>query len=507
MATRAKKPAGRKPPPVKRKKPSDGAAAADHVRVRMYCQGLGDCFLLTFVHGGQETHVMIDCGVFLSTEKAPEKMAAVLADVRKTTGGTLDLVIATHEHWDHLSGFFQAPDELKQLTIKNLWTAWTEDPEHPLARRLRNQRGMRRAVVGRMLEKLDGVAGVNGAAADDESLGERIAAVRRVLEFEGLPAKGKGKTKSGGDDIAKAFENLKQKCPAGTEYLKPGQKPMPIPGVPGTRVFVLGPPEDEKALHRLDSEKEGVLYHVATRLAAEAGLAAALGVHDPEPTESPEDRENLAKPFDPRHGVPLATALKKPFLKQHYANPGQSWRRIDEAWLGAAGQLALHLNSYTNNTSLALAIELQPSGRVLLMPGDAQLGNWDTWHALKWKIAGQDDVSIQQLFEKTVLYKVSHHGSHNGTLKDRGLERMTHPELVAMIPVDQVKATRLGFAMPFGKLLKGLQGRTQNRILRVDRDPGKKPAGVTQAAWDRFRSERSIASKKGLYVEMKIPFA
>src|SRR6185503_12052925 len=119
--------------------------------------------------------------------------------------------------------------------------------------------------------------------------------------------------------------------------------------------------------------------------------------------------------------------------------------------------------------------------------GDAQLGNWDSWHTLKWK-DGQDDVTIQQLFERTVFYKVSHHGSHNGTLKDKGLEMMTHPELVAMIPVDQVKATRLGFTMPFGKLLKGLQSRTQNRILRVDRDPATKPPGLTDAAWKRFRS-------------------
>jgi hypothetical protein len=51
------------------------------------------------------------------------------------------------------------------------------------------------------------------------------------------------------------------------------------------------------------------------------------------------------------------------------------WRRIDHDWLASAGQLALDLNSYTNNTSLVLAFELGPRGKVLLFAADAQRGN------------------------------------------------------------------------------------------------------------------------------------
>ena len=39
----------------------------------------------------------------------------------------------------------------------------------------------------------------------------------------------------------------------------------------------------------------------------------------------------------------------------------QSWRRIDAAWLGASETMALQLDSATNNTSLAIAIELVKS--------------------------------------------------------------------------------------------------------------------------------------------------
>ena len=71
--------------------------------------------------------------------------------------------------------------------------------------------------------------------------------------------------------------------------------------------------------------------------------------------------------------------------KKYYAK-GRSWRRVDDDWLGYAGQLALQLDSDTNNTSLVLAFELSGGGDVLLFPGDAQVGNWLSWESLEWQI-------------------------------------------------------------------------------------------------------------------------
>ena len=47
-----------------------------------------------------------------------------------------------------------------------------------------------------------------------------------------------------------------------------------------------------------------------------------------------------------------------------------AFSRIGDDWLGAAEQLALDLNSYTNNASLVLAFELSPGGKVLLFAAD-----------------------------------------------------------------------------------------------------------------------------------------
>ncbi len=80
------------------------------VNVRMYCQGLGDCFLLTFRRGEKKFNMMIDCGVLHGTEKAKEKMQEVVKNIKSETGGTIDLVVVTHQHWDHISGFEQAQD-------------------------------------------------------------------------------------------------------------------------------------------------------------------------------------------------------------------------------------------------------------------------------------------------------------------------------------------------------------------------------------------------------------
>ena len=102
------------------KKVRPGAA----IRVRMYRQGLGDCFLIAIPKSdGTPFYLMIDCGVILGTADAETKMKAVVADIAKTTAGHVDLLLATHEHWDHLSGFVQARElfaiEIDHPILKN----------------------------------------------------------------------------------------------------------------------------------------------------------------------------------------------------------------------------------------------------------------------------------------------------------------------------------------------------------------------------------------------------
>ena len=45
-------------------------------RVRMYRQGLGDCFLITFRQGSKPFHVLVDCGVLVGTADTMKKVVA-----------------------------------------------------------------------------------------------------------------------------------------------------------------------------------------------------------------------------------------------------------------------------------------------------------------------------------------------------------------------------------------------------------------------------------------------
>src|SRR5262249_3644383 len=191
----------------------------------------------------------------------------------------------------------------------------------------------------------------------------------------------------------------------------------------------------------------------------------------------------LSQAFEPRFRRTPEEAARWPLLRR-YADADGRWRRIDDDWLNTAEQLALHLDSDTNNTSLALAFELSPGGGVLLFPGDAQVGNWLSWEKCSWPGAGGAAVTAADLLRRTVLYKGGHHPSHNATLRAGGLELMDSPDLVALVPVDREMALRKGWAgMPFPPLLSRLQERARGRVLRGDAPVPAKPDGVSQGVW------------------------
>ncbi len=83
----------------------------------MYRQGLGDCFLVSLKRAGAapDYKILIDCGVILGTRAPAAIMTKVVDDIVATTQGEVDLLLATHEHWDHLSGFIQAASSFERL--------------------------------------------------------------------------------------------------------------------------------------------------------------------------------------------------------------------------------------------------------------------------------------------------------------------------------------------------------------------------------------------------------
>lgn len=470
------------------------------VKVRMYRKIFGDCFLLTLPSSGPRPFfMMIDCGALSGTPRGREVMQEIVQDVIETTGGHLDLLVVTHEHMDHVSGFVQARDlfadgereeEDGKLHVHDLWFAWTENPQDDLASRLRGQRQRSRWALRSMMQALR-AAEVDAGNEEEDGADWRVSEqVESLLGFFG--AGGAGGTEG-------ALEAVRRYARRPPRYLSPGAPPMELPGVPGIRFYVLGPPRQEDLLKRSrPSKADPEVYEAAFGLTPEGAFAsAALGAGGDDPGFS--EIYEVSQPFDRTFRIPLVQAQALPFFQSRYWGDAleeyqdQAWRRIDADWLEAAAELALKLDDDTNNTSLVLAIEIQDTGQVLLFPGDAQVGNWLSWEGLSWKLDGGSEVTAHDLLARTVLYKVGHHGSHNATLRDKGLELMSHPDLVAMVPVNQdVARKKRWFQIPFPPLLQRLEEKTSCRILRADAEEEiaakAVPQGVSPSTWRRFQS-------------------
>ena len=491
---------------------------AGEALIRMYRQGLGDCFLVRLPgEAGKVFKIMIDCGVILGTYEAETWMANVVTDIIMETSGEIDLLVVTHEHWDHVSGFQQAQKLFApagegvpgKLSVKQIWFAWTENPDDPAARALQ---GGLKALLDKVRSKAVAFSadGKNGAFA--QQLDALLSFHGETLqEAAGLAAAGKG---------AKTRDALAIAAGLGpVQYREPGEGPLKLRGCPGVNVYVLGPPRAPDMLNKTEPRAEG--YHFAGSLfgltegtedgPADSPFDPSLGwpLTDLRKTVSPEDDQltRTMKEFftnryfqdkvperyrtrDPKAGPVEAPAGRAPGVIEGDVLVDQSWRRIGSSELDEVAEFALQLDGATNNTSLVLAIELGLGGPVLLFVGDAQAGNWLSWDSLPpWKV-GNRMVTVADLLARTVFYKVGHHGSHNATLKGRGLERMTRRDLVAFVPVDRAMARKKGWKrMPLPSIIDELMRRTQKRTVVSERElPAGEDVLPYQAGWSDLKA-------------------
>lgn len=248
-------------------------------------------------------------------------------------------------------------------------------------------------------------------------------------------------------------------------YRKPGEV-LSMPNAEGIRFYVLGPPRDPDLKFLKIEMNQDEMYHLA--------LAAAPGTEAPPAAGLLSEVESLLvddqSPFAPEFALRGAglTAFQK-----FYGSAEMRWRQIEEDWKESASDMALALTRLTNNTSLAIALEFVSSGVVVLLPADAQSGNWMSWHKPDVVAAfkKQGGKETKELLKNTVFYKVGHHSSHNGTASVSGLELMTNNNLVAFIPLvqDKVPAAWGGsknFPGPklYPKIITGAKG----RVVRTD---------------------------------------
>lgn len=472
---------------------------------------LGDCFLIRIAHAdGTRAHILIDCGILMGSPQAAERMKAIARDIVATTGGKLDLIVVTHEHWDHISGFGQAREVFLDggIEIGRVWMAWTEDVEDTTTKAIRADLDKRSVALATLANRME-AARTGGdphhasLAADRQAAmsgldaflgpvgGDEPAAALDSPAFAATPTgmKASATARLQGRDI---LAKLKEAAADKVDYLAPGMV-KDAPG--GLRAFVLGPPRDMTLLKK-DKPSRG---------AAQETYFGAPGFEDlllrvaqggsPDPAQDSPfsavhhrirrthveslDLADAGPDTDPRGETEvLAWLNQRYFAATDRDGNDLARRRADADWLGAAGPLAMKLDSDTNNTSLVLAFEL-PDTTLMLFPGDAQVGNWKSWHKQTYA-AGDRTWTAEELLNRVRFYKVGHHGSHNATLDQEGLAMMTHPCLVAAIPTDEDLGKRQGskgWEMPNARVRQALLKATRGRIFR--NDAGK----PDEAAW------------------------
>lgn len=179
--------------------------------------------------------------------------------------------------------------------------------------------------------------------------------------------------------------------------------PHPLVGVPGGTVRFLGPGRDPKSLRRLEppSGERWMRVDVA------------------------KSRTEKVEPAFPSYKV------EEPYLREKVPQfeVSQALRK-KMAGVGGRGALetAAWLDQVLNNTSVVLLLTVGEAS--LLLPGDAQWGSW---------LPLLEDAAVRSLLRQTTVYKVSHHGSHNGTPHSLVEQVLSHEltSLVSFRPIER----------------------------------------------------------------------
>jgi beta-lactamase superfamily II metal-dependent hydrolase len=327
---------------------------AKKATVRMYNVGFGDAFLILLPGKGRPHRILVDCGSIKSNGIPMQGVVdQIVADATDKDGTPrIDLVIATHRHRDHVFGFEQ--DGWEKVEVGEVWMPWTEDPDDPKARRIREtQSGLAAALVPRLQARLAAGSDPAGKAALDMALNaltNEAAMATLHHGFAGTPTR---------------------------RYLSAQTKPLTTPHIPGATFHILGPSRDEAVIRDMDPPKnQSYLAHLSS---LDPGTGGA-----PEPFGA-EWHGHASPPT----GATLTAADKE---------------RIDGFSEDVGSLAAVALDKAVNGTSLLIVLKVGKAH--LLLPGDAQ---WGTWNA------AMQVPEWQALLRKTTFYKVGHHGSHNAT--------------------------------------------------------------------------------------------
>jgi hypothetical protein len=354
------------------------------VIIRVYNVGFGDCFLLTFNYSRRKKrHILIDFGSSAKPRGArSDHFKRVAKNIKEVCGGKLHVLVATHRHRDHLSGFALGSGAgspgrvIRSLEPDYVIQPWTEDPSLPQDATAPPDRSDRLRGFMSSLRKMQDIAGV--AASEARWMRAHKMAVAddlaRDIEVYG---------ESGISNLS-AIRNLRTMAKKRSLYVSYNRR-LPLARLlPGVKLRVLGPPtlEEFEEIESQRTEDANEFWHLQKRAFRYAG-----------------DSRLMPFPDAGAYKMGRYPAEVHPYIRRLQAIRGQQILAIVRS-----------LDDALNNTSLILVFEV--GGQVLVFSGDAQIENW-----LYCLDHAREKTRNRRLVRKATVYKVGHHGSLNATPK------------------------------------------------------------------------------------------
>jgi hypothetical protein len=102
--------------------------------VRVYNVRFGDCFLVTIFEPKPEKHILIDFGNAAGAAKSGggenDVFTPIAEDILKRTHKHLNLIILSHEHLDHMEGFYSQTEIFDQISVDDVWMPIMSNPKY-----------------------------------------------------------------------------------------------------------------------------------------------------------------------------------------------------------------------------------------------------------------------------------------------------------------------------------------------------------------------------------------
>jgi beta-lactamase superfamily II metal-dependent hydrolase len=404
---------------------------SDQIRVRMYRVGFGDFFLLT-VPGAdaKPLHILIDCGVHAANLNS---IGAAIDQLQTETSGQLALIIMTHRHADHISGFATGKATFAKFTVERIWMSWFEDPSNEQAKAFQ-------ATLAAVALKVQRTMALRGIGPEDPAAGEFLLMAQNITGDMSVT----GDMSAAGSSNAVALQTLHggfaNKPPI--DYYQAGDTAiLPASLVKaGLAAQILGPPIDPNLVKQMNGKGEQYL------------------------TASSDDDTPPRRFSAAFH----ASASDYPKAAWDLFSPAEIASNIEQQSPDLLTATATQADNTLNNQSLVVHFTFD--GKSMLFAGDAQWGNWQNFlfGGKPGTAGGKLAPEAEAILGGIDFYKVGHHGSTNATPID-ALKAMKQ-DMVAMCSTAEGAYGKVAnkSEVPRIPLIAALETKTDDQLARSD---------------------------------------